>query len=181
MPRMFTRMPRDRIACSADVARCCSQENFSVRTPTMSASISSQVTITSSTSLARCTQTLFQHDQMTTNISRHPLTTIRTSSQRDFWHDRGQTIRLTPSLTSVNTFSDTVSQFYSMDQHEVMRTVASIFGLNDFRQLLPCSSDPQCSTRPALHLSYRSDNIVPLRQCTSGKVHSKVAKRVAVS
>ena len=28
VPRIFTRMPRARIACSADVARCCSQENF---------------------------------------------------------------------------------------------------------------------------------------------------------
>ncbi len=48
VPRIFTRMPRVRIACSADVARCCSQENFSVRTRTISASISSQVAITSS-------------------------------------------------------------------------------------------------------------------------------------
>ena len=48
VPRIFTRMPRARIACSADVARCCSQENFSVRTRTISASISSQVAIRSS-------------------------------------------------------------------------------------------------------------------------------------
>jgi len=32
VPRIFTRMPRARITCSADIARGCSQENFSVRT-----------------------------------------------------------------------------------------------------------------------------------------------------
>jgi hypothetical protein len=48
VPRIFTRMPRARIACSADVARCCSQKNFCVRMRTISASISSQVAITSS-------------------------------------------------------------------------------------------------------------------------------------
>jgi hypothetical protein len=48
VPLIFTRMPRARIACSADVARCRSQENFFVKTRTISASISSQVAITPS-------------------------------------------------------------------------------------------------------------------------------------